>query len=157
MPIDYRFWRRRQLYKSHKCASLETMGCRARDAKDHQVPFYDSLVCLDLGLNPNLLDHWCPGDRGSISGQLIPKAQKRYLILHFQTPSIISYGSKLNGAIQGKEKHSLWYLCSSPWKGSLRVALDYGHRLDYIIRNTEENGTNTFSIWLPHPQKMLRR
>ena len=27
-------------------------------ARQHQVPFFESLVWLDLGLNPSLLDHW---------------------------------------------------------------------------------------------------
>ena len=27
-------------------------------ARQHQVPFFESLVLLNLGLNPNLLDHW---------------------------------------------------------------------------------------------------
>ena len=57
----------------------------------YQVPFFESLVGLDLGLNPDLLGH-CrilglmsrvftngPEDLGSISGQVIPKIQKMVL------------------------------------------------------------------------------
>ena len=45
----------------------------------------------------------CLGDQGSIPGQVIPKTQKWYLMPPCLTLNIISYGSRVNGAIQGKE------------------------------------------------------
>ena len=44
-----------------------------------------------------------PGERDSIPDRVIPKSQKWYLMLPCFTLSIISYMSKVKGAIQGKE------------------------------------------------------
>ena len=47
-----------------------------------------------------------PGDWGSMPGRVIPKAQKWYLMPTCLTISIIRYGSRVSGAIQGKEKEA---------------------------------------------------
>ena len=44
-----------------------------------------------------------PGDLGSILGQVISKALKRYLIPPFLKPSIIKNGSRISEAIKGKK------------------------------------------------------
>ena len=44
-----------------------------------------------------------PEDRSSIPGQVIPKTKKRYLIPFCLKLTIIRYGSRVSGAIQGKE------------------------------------------------------
>ena len=44
-----------------------------------------------------------PGDWGSIPGGVITKTQKWYLMPLCLTLSIIKYGSRISGAIQGKE------------------------------------------------------
>ena len=49
-----------------------------------------------------------PGDWGSIQGQVITKTQK--MIPPCLTLSIIRYVSRVSGAIQGKEWHSLLHL-----------------------------------------------
>ena len=43
------------------------------------------------------------GDRGSITGQMIPKTQKMVLGACFLTFNIIRYGSRVSGEIQEKE------------------------------------------------------
>ena len=42
-----------------------------------------------------------PGDRGSILGRVMPKTQKRYLMLPYLTLSIIRYGSRVKWSNQG--------------------------------------------------------
>ena len=42
------------------------------------------------------------GDRGSVPDRVIPKTQKWYLMPTCSTLSIIRYGSRVSGAIQGK-------------------------------------------------------
>ena len=70
------------------------------------------------------------GDRGSISGQVIPKTQKWYLIPPCLTVNIIRYGSRVNWSNPGKwVAPSPTPQCSSYWKGSLLVALDYSSQL----------------------------
>ena len=44
-------------------------------------------------------------DWSSISGRVTPKTQKCYLMPPYLTLIIISYGSRVSGAIQGKELH----------------------------------------------------
>ena len=53
-------------------------------ARQYQVPFFESLVWLDLGWNPSFLDHGLdfangPADLGSIPGRVIPKTLKMVL------------------------------------------------------------------------------
>ena len=68
-----------------------------------------------------------PGDLGSIPGRIIPKTLK--MVLDTSLLNIQQY----KVCIESKEDQSSptpW--CSSYWKGSLRVALDYSCQLIYI-------------------------
>ena len=68
-----------------------------------------------------------PGDWSSVFGQVIPKTQKWYLIPPCLTLSITRYVSRVKGINQEKGVAlSLTLWCSSEWKGSFQVALDYG-------------------------------
>ena len=67
------------------------------------------------------------GDWGSISGQVIPKTQKWYGIPPCLTLDILRYVSRVKWSNPGKgAAHSPTPWCSSYWKGSLRVTLNYG-------------------------------
>ena len=75
----------------------------------------------------------CPGDRGSIPGQVIPKTLKMTLdaallnIQHYK----VRMRSKWSNS--GKEVvPSSTPRCSSYWKGSLRVAPEYSRPIYYI-------------------------
>ena len=69
-------------------------------------------------------------DRGSILGRVISKTQKWYLMPPCLTLSIIRYGSRVKWSNPRKGiAPSPTPRCSSYWKGSLRVALDYGRQL----------------------------
>ena len=61
-----------------------------------------------------------PGGLDSISGRIIPKTLKWYLIPPCLTLSNIRYVSRVKWSNLGS---------SSYWKGSLLVTLDYGHQL----------------------------
>ena len=73
-----------------------------------------------------------PGDQGSIPGQVIPKTQK--IVLDATLLSTIRWGSWVkwsnlrNGVVPSPTPP-----CSSYWKGSLRVTLDYGHQLYFYM------------------------
>ena len=70
------------------------------------------------------------GDLGSISGRVIPKTQKMPSCL---TLSIIRYRSRVKWVNPEKGvAPSLIPRCSSNWKGSLLVTLDYSHQL-YLL------------------------
>ena len=72
-----------------------------------------------------------PGDLCSIPGRVIPKTLK--IVLDALALSIIRYGSRVKWSNPGKgvaPSPTPW--CSSYWKGSLRVTLDYG-RLLYLL------------------------
>ena len=94
-----------------------------------------------------------PGDRGSNPGQVIPKTQKMVLdatLLNTQHYKLWIKG-KVERSRQGvTPSPTPW--CSSYWKGSLRVAFDYGHQLYfyfiyvYIYTHTHTHThTHTFS------------
>ena len=69
------------------------------------------------------------GDLGSVPGRVIPKTLKWYLIPPFLTLCIIRYVSRVKWNYPGKGvAPSLTLRCSSYWKGSLLVSLDYGHQ-----------------------------
>ena len=73
-----------------------------------------------------------PGDLGSIPGWVIPKTQKWYLIPPCLTLSNIRYVSRVKWSNPGKGvAPSPTPRCSSYWKGSLLVALDYGCQLTH--------------------------
>ena len=74
-----------------------------------------------------------PRYRGSIPGRFIPKIQKWYLMRPYLTLSIIRWGSSVNWSNPGKGVAPFpTPRCSSYWKGSLRVTLDYGRQL-YLL------------------------
>ena len=77
-----------------------------------------------------------PGDLGSITGRVIPKTLKWYLIPPCLTLSNIRYVSRVKLTSRGKGvAPSPTVRCSSYWKGSLLVALDYGRQL-YFTNST---------------------
>ena len=71
-----------------------------------------------------------PEDLGSIPGRVIPKTLKWYLIPPRLTLSHIRYVSRVKWSNLRKEVAPFpTSRCSSYWKGSLLVALDYGRLL----------------------------
>ena len=75
-------------------------------------------------------------DRGSIPGWVIPKTQKWYLMPPCLTLSIIRYVSRVKWSHPGNGvAPSPTPRCSSYWKRSLRVTLDYGRQL-YLLTST---------------------
>ena len=91
-----------------------------------------TLFWPDIGLMVRVLANGME-DLGSISGWVIPKTQKWYLMLPCLTLIIIMYGSRVKWGNLGKGVASCpkpW--CSCYWKGSLQVTLDYGHQL-YLL------------------------
>ena len=90
-----------------------------------------------------------PGDRGSIPDRIIPKTQKWYLIFLFLRLSIIRYISRVKwvkwsnpgrGVVPSPASR-----CSSYWKGSLWVTVEYG-RPTYNLLFTCSKWLNS-SIW----------
>ena len=94
------------------------------NARWHQVPFFESLVCPDLGLKPGLMDHWwtiyslgqwsiglsvrvfanSPGDQGSISGRIIPKTPK--MVFHASLLNTQHYKLRIKGKVEQSRKWS---------------------------------------------------
>ena len=75
-----------------------------------------------------------PGNLGSIPGHVIPKTQKWYLIPPCLTLSNIKYISRVKWSNPGKGVAlSTTPRCSSYWKRSLLVTLDYGCQLYYYM------------------------
>ena len=73
-------------------------------------------------------------DLGSIPGRVIPKTQKWYLMPPCLTFSIIRYRSRVRWSNLGKGvAPSPTPRCSSYLQGSLRVTLDYGRQLLYLL------------------------
>ena len=75
-----------------------------------------------------------PGDLGSIPGRIIPKTLKWYLIPPCLTLSNIRYVSRVKWSNPGNGvAPSPKPRCSSYWKGSLLVALDYSRRFYFTV------------------------
>ena len=76
-----------------------------------------------------------PGDRGSIPGRVIPNTQKEwYLISLCLTLSLIRYVSRVKWSNSRKGVAPFpTPRCSSYWKGSLRVTLNYGRQFYLLI------------------------
>ena len=75
-----------------------------------------------------------PGDLGSIPGRVIPKTLK--MVLDTSLLNTHQYKVRIEGKVQqSRERSSATPTprCSSYWKGSLLVALDYGRRFTIII------------------------
>ena len=71
-----------------------------------------------------------PGHRGSSPGRVIQKTLK--MVLDTSLLTLRKYKVRIKGkAEQSKERSSALHTSqsSSYWKGSLQVALDYGHQL----------------------------
>ena len=64
-----------------------------------------------------------PRDLGSILGRVIPKTLK--IVLDTSLPNTQPYKVRIKGKVEQS-------MCSSYWKESLQVALDYGCQLTYI-------------------------
>ena len=76
-----------------------------------------------------------PGDLGSIPGRIIPKTLK--MVLDTSLLSNIRYVSRVKWSNPGKGvAPSPIPMCSSYWKGSLLVALDYGRQLYLTLLKT---------------------
>ena len=77
-----------------------------------------------------------PGDLGSVPGRVIPKTQK--MVLDASLLNTQHYKVRIKGKVEQSREGvapspTPW--CSSYWKGSLRVTLDYGHQFTYFIFN----------------------
>ena len=75
-----------------------------------------------------------PGDLGSIPGRVIPKTQK--MVLDASLLNTQHYKVWIKGKVEQSREGvapspTPW--CSSYRKGSLRVALDYGHQLYFLL------------------------
>ena len=86
---------------------------------------------------------------------------KWYLMPPCLTYSIIRYGLRVSGAIQGKGvASSATPRCSNYWKGSLRVALNDG-RLTYLsicIRHRSVNiSQNFYNLWIKRFSHIRKR
>ena len=92
-----------------------------------QVSIFNIVICIQLfacGL----------GDLGSILRRVIPKTLKWYLIPLCLTLSNIRYVSRVKRSNHGKgvaPSPTPW--CSSYWKGSLLVTLDWGRQLFFYM------------------------
>ena len=81
-----------------------------------------------------------PGDLDSFPGCVIPWPLKWYLIHRCLTLSNIRYVSRVKWSNPGKgvaPSPTPW--CSSYWKGSLLVTLDYGRQLFFFFGNMRHN------------------
>ena len=75
-----------------------------------------------------------PGDLGSIPGYVIPKILKMVLdtsLLNTQRYKVCIKGKVKQSGEMTSAPLAPW--CSSYWKGSLLVALDYGHQLYFLL------------------------
>ena len=73
-----------------------------------------------------------PGDLGSILGCVIPKTLK--MVLDTSLLNTLQYKVRIKGKVEQSRVRSIAPPASqrrSCWKGSLLVALDYGHQLYY--------------------------
>ena len=94
---------------------------------------YEWVFIIFIGMMVRVLTNG-PGVQGSIPGPVILKTQKWYFMPPCLTLSIIRYGSRVKRNNQGKGV-APWPIprCSSYWKGSLQVALDYDHLLYFYF------------------------
>ena len=90
------------------------------------------------------------GDWSSISGEVIPKTQKNGTCL---TLSIIKYILRVKWSNPGKGVVlSLTLQCSSYWKGSFWIALNYGRQLYLLTREIVQSSEGIRLYWLSHLQ-----
>ena len=86
-----------------------SLPLNAEYSRWYLVPFFESLVWLDLGLNPSLPDHWrtltnSPGDLGSIPGRVIPKTSK--MVLDTSLLNTQCYKVRIKGKVEQSRKRS---------------------------------------------------
>ena len=92
------------------------------------ISYDDNRICSHIK-SFGLVGFW-PGRLGSNPGWLILNTQKWYLMLSCLTLSIIKYVSIVKRSNPRKgEAPSPVPRCSSYWKGSLCITLDYGRQL----------------------------
>ena len=86
----------------------------------------------DIGLAVRVFANG-PGDLGSIPGRVIPKTQK--IVLDASLLNTQHYKVRIKGKVeQSREGVAPSPTpCSSYWKGSLRVTLDYGRQLYFLL------------------------
>ena len=90
-------------------------------------------VMADIGLGVRVLANG-PGDLGSIPGRVIPKTQK--MVLDASLLNTQHYKVRIKGKVEQSREGVApspipW--CSSYRKGSLRVTLDYGRQLYFLL------------------------
>ena len=103
------------------------MNCFTFILRAHQESVYIYIYsdCLIGRLFAN-----CPRDWGSIPGRVIPMTQKVVLGISLFNTQLIRYVSRVKWSNQEKGvAPSPTLRCSSYWKGSLQVTLDYGRQL----------------------------
>ena len=95
-----------------------------------------------------------PGDRGSIPGLVIPKTQK--MLLDAALFNTQHYKVRIKDKVEQSREWSSTLpttpRCSSYWKGSLRVTLEYGRQL-YLFRfigNSSRWRSNLFTLRYNH-------
>ena len=94
-----------------------------------------------------------PVDWGLIPGEVVPKTQTLYLKPPCWTLSIIRYGSRVKWSNPEKGiEPSLTYLCSSYWKGSLRVTFDEGRYLSFLLNSLR----NIMNSTIPQSRSMAK-
>ena len=87
----------------------------------------------DIGLGVRVFANG-PGDLSSIPGRVIPKTQK--MVLDASLLSTQHYKVRIKGKVEQSRKGvapSPTHWCSSYRKGSLRVTLDYGRQLYFLL------------------------
>ena len=96
------------------------------------APTYLCIV-LDIGLAVRVFANG-PGDLGSIPGRVIPKTQK--MVLDASLLNTQHYRVRIKGKVEQSREGvapSLTPWCSSYRKGCLRVTLDYGRQLYFLL------------------------
>ena len=104
------------------------------------VKEYTMIIYRAIGLMSKVFTNG-PGDRGSLPGRVISKTQKWYLMPPCLTFSIITQGLRVKWSNPENGVVPLpipW--CSSYWKGSLPVTLDYGHKHYFFMISSLCNG-----------------
>ena len=96
----------------------------------------------DIGLAVRVFANG-PGDQGSIPGQVIPKTQK--MVLDAPLLNTQHYKVRIKGKVEQSREGvapspTPW--CSSYRKGSLRVTLDYGRQLYFLLMYKEDLALN---------------
>ena len=117
------------------------------------TPWYDStwewtLVSRAIG---EYSTHKANELRGSTPGRVIPRTLKLYLLPPCLTLIIIRYASRVKWSNPGKGvARSSTSRCSSYWKGSLRVALDYNRQLYLLfVDNLHIKKWDIYIVMLP--------